>query len=126
MDLFAASRLEEEGLKIFFVLVVAFVLILPAGAFAQVNATVGGIVSDASGALIPGVEVTAKNNATGIVTTRLTNEAGSMAVRLALNRGRRSRSSTHHQLTWTLPVLPQIPTSCRCPRVVRNRTIPSH
>ena len=58
------------------VLVVAFVLIVPAGAFAQVNATVGGTVSDASGALIPGVEVTAKNNATGIVTTRLTNEAG--------------------------------------------------
>ena len=44
--------------------------------FAQVNAVVGGIVSDASGALIPGAEVTARNIATGIVTSRVTNEAG--------------------------------------------------
>src|SRR5206468_2581882 len=45
--------------------------------FAQTsNATLGGTVSDASGALIPGVTVTATNAATGIVTTVLTNEAG--------------------------------------------------
>jgi hypothetical protein len=43
---------------------------------AQVNATLTGTVSDASSALIPGVLVTAKNNATGIVTTHLTNESG--------------------------------------------------
>ncbi len=46
-------------------------------AFAQVNATVNGTVGDATGALIPGVEVTATNVNTGIVTTVLTNEAGS-------------------------------------------------
>src|SRR3989475_2896381 len=40
------------------------------------NATVGGIVADATGALIPGVTVTATNTATGIVSTVLTNEAG--------------------------------------------------
>src|SRR2546430_2752734 len=40
------------------------------------NATLGGTVSDASGALIPGVSVTATNTGTGIVTTVLTNEAG--------------------------------------------------
>src|SRR5262245_47313875 len=45
--------------------------------FAQANATVGGTVSDTSGALIPGVEVTATNINTGIVTTLITNEAGS-------------------------------------------------
>jgi hypothetical protein len=45
-------------------------------AFAQVNASVGGRVSDSSGALIPGVEVTAKNINTGIVNTRVTNETG--------------------------------------------------
>src|SRR5947207_8281452 len=45
-------------------------------AFAQVNAVLSGTVSDASGALIPGVEVTAKNINTGISDTRLTNEAG--------------------------------------------------
>src|SRR5215470_17770133 len=44
---------------------------------AQVNATVGGTVSDTSGALIPGVEVTAKNVNTGISETRITNESGS-------------------------------------------------
>src|SRR5262245_37823166 len=42
----------------------------------QVNATVGGTVSDASRALIPGVEVTARNINTGIVQTRVTNESG--------------------------------------------------
>src|SRR5215471_4778665 len=45
-------------------------------AFGQVNAVVGGTVSDASGALIPGVEITARHTATGIVATRITNESG--------------------------------------------------
>src|SRR5215831_2171172 len=40
------------------------------------NATLGGTVSDASGALIPGVMVTATNTATGIVTSVLSNESG--------------------------------------------------
>jgi len=53
------------------------VLIAPnAMAFAQVNATVGGTVSDTSGALIPGVTVTAKNTQTGVVTTVVSNETG--------------------------------------------------
>src|SRR5262249_60127324 len=45
-------------------------------AFGQVNAVLSGTVSDASGALIPGVEVTAKNINTGITDTRVTNESG--------------------------------------------------
>jgi len=46
-------------------------------AFAQSqNARLGGTVADASGALIPGVEVTARNDGTGIVTTVLSNETG--------------------------------------------------
>jgi len=45
--------------------------------FAQTsNATLGGTVSDSTGALIPGVNVTATNTATGIVTIVLSNEAG--------------------------------------------------
>src|SRR5439155_4251316 len=44
--------------------------------FGQVNAVLTGTVSDSSGALIPGVEVTAKNVNTGIVDTRITNETG--------------------------------------------------
>jgi hypothetical protein len=40
------------------------------------NATLGGIVADATGALIPGVTVTATNTETGIITPTVTNETG--------------------------------------------------
>src|SRR5688572_3019258 len=40
------------------------------------NATVGGTVSDSTGALIPGVEITATNTATGIVSNTVSNESG--------------------------------------------------
>jgi hypothetical protein len=40
------------------------------------NARLGGTVADASGALIPGVEVAAANDATGIVTNAISNETG--------------------------------------------------
>src|SRR2546429_7529255 len=45
-------------------------------ASAQVNAVLSGTVADATGALVPGVEVTAKNINTGIADTRLSNESG--------------------------------------------------
>jgi hypothetical protein len=47
-------------------------------AFAQVgiNASLSGTVSDPSGALIPGVEVTARNSGTGVAAMGLTNESG--------------------------------------------------
>ncbi len=54
----------------------ALVLLLPVTVLAQTNATVGGTVGDAAGAVIPGVEVTAKNVNTGIVSSQLTNETG--------------------------------------------------
>jgi hypothetical protein len=62
-------------------LVAAAVVLLCVGvsatAWAQSqNARLGGTVADASGALLPGVEVTATNDATGIVTTVLSNETG--------------------------------------------------
>src|SRR5438094_1959281 len=48
-----------------------------AASFAQTtNATLGGTVSDATRALIPGVTVTATNTQTGIVSTVVTNETG--------------------------------------------------
>src|SRR6185436_7847897 len=40
------------------------------------SATVSGTVQDGTGAVLPGVEVTAKNNATGVTTNVLTNESG--------------------------------------------------
>lgn len=52
-------------------------LFFGASGFAQViNATLGGTVSDASGALIPGVEITAKHTDTGVVSMIVTNESG--------------------------------------------------
>jgi hypothetical protein len=46
-------------------------------AFSQsTSATVGGTVQDVTGALIPGVTVTATNNGTAVVTAVITNEAG--------------------------------------------------
>src|SRR5512132_754002 len=48
----------------------------PLQSSAQVSASIGGTVSDPTGALIPGVEVTATNVNTGISTTQITNEAG--------------------------------------------------
>jgi len=40
------------------------------------NARLGGIVSDPTGALIPGVTISATNTATGVVTTTISNDAG--------------------------------------------------
>src|SRR5260221_13476014 len=52
-------------------------LVLSSYSVAQTaNATLGGTVSDASRALIPGVTVTATNTQTGIVSTVVTNETG--------------------------------------------------
>src|SRR5262245_24931479 len=47
---------------------------------AQVSASIGGTVSDPSGALMPGVDVTATNVNTGITTTQITNEAGAYQI----------------------------------------------
>src|SRR5437879_256118 len=52
-------------------------LVLATYTFAQTsNATLGGTVGDATGALIPGVTITATNTGTGIVNTLVTNESG--------------------------------------------------
>src|SRR5262245_62834641 len=56
----------------------AICFLLGINGFSQVgiNATLSGTVSDVSGALIPGVEVTATNSGTGIASTAVTNESG--------------------------------------------------
>src|SRR6266571_5253243 len=54
-----------------------FVFLASAPLFSQSsNGTISGTVADASGAIVPGVTVTATNNATGVVTTVLSNDAG--------------------------------------------------
>src|SRR5882724_4074849 len=53
------------------------VLALSAPVFGQSTyATVSGTVSDPSGAVLPGVSLTATNNATGVVSTVISNESG--------------------------------------------------
>src|SRR5205809_468037 len=50
---------------------------LPASAFAQSSfATVSGTVSDGTGALIPGVSVSATNTETNVTTTSVSNDSG--------------------------------------------------
>ncbi len=44
--------------------------------FSQGNAQLGGIVSDSSKALIPGVTITVTNTETGVVATNITNDSG--------------------------------------------------
>jgi len=52
-------------------------LLITTAAFGQTtNATVSGTIQDASAAVLPGVTVTATNNATGVATTVVSNEAG--------------------------------------------------
>ena len=57
-------------------LFLGMVLLIHVTAFAQVNATVVGTVSDSTGALIPAVEITALNVNTGISTAQISNETG--------------------------------------------------
>src|SRR5206468_11130805 len=55
----------------------AFVFFASTPLFSQSsNGTISGTVADITGAVVPGVTVTATNNATGVVTTVLSNDAG--------------------------------------------------
>ena len=54
---------------------IVFALLSASAVFAQ-NAQLGGIVTDQSGALIPGVTITATNTGTGVSTTTITNDSG--------------------------------------------------
>ena len=61
--------------KLFFAVLTVFLFQFD-GLAQTTNATVGGTVTDPTMALIPGVGITARNVATGIVNTTITNEAG--------------------------------------------------
>lgn len=64
-----------RGLSI--ALTVLLCLFFALNGFTQViNATLSGTISDASGALIPGVEITARHTGTGVASTVVTNESG--------------------------------------------------
>ncbi len=73
-------------MKKFSIAVTLLLLLISTSVFAQVTASLSGTVSDSSGALIPGVEVTAKNTRTGITATNVTNETGTFVL-LSLQPG---------------------------------------
>ena len=56
-------------------------LLLVTSSFGQVNnATLTGTATDATGAVLPGVTITATNNATNVAATTVTNEAGAYTI----------------------------------------------
>jgi hypothetical protein len=56
------------------------VVMTSTGAWAQATAQLSGTIADPSGALLPGVEVTATNTATGTVRMAVSNETGSFVL----------------------------------------------
>src|SRR5215470_11799163 len=76
--MFRKYRIEREEImgKVLSIGLLLF-LALSAPAFGQSTyATVSGTVADATGAVLPGVSVTATNTGTGVVTDVVTNESG--------------------------------------------------
>lgn len=76
----------------FFLLLIAF-LFMSVHAFGQTTATITGTVSDSTGAVLPGVEITVTNTGTGQVRNLITNEVGRYYVP-ALNPGSYTVSAT--------------------------------
>src|SRR5438552_1203107 len=69
--------MEDAMRNFLFIALAVLSLFAPSHSFTQTNnATLGGTVSDGTGALIPGVTITATNTETGIVTTVVSNETG--------------------------------------------------
>src|SRR5215471_2977335 len=67
-------------MKRFFFFVLLF-LVPFTSAFGQIsNATLTGTISDSTGAVLPSVSITSTNNATGVVTTVTSNEAGAYTI----------------------------------------------
>src|SRR5215468_2993894 len=69
---------KSASTSLWFLLVSALVLFTPLSTLAQIGGagSIQGAVTDATGAVIPGANVTATNVATAVKTERLTAEAG--------------------------------------------------
>lgn len=68
---------EEKKMRIRNAAIFALLLLVPLTTFGQrITGSIEGRISDASGAVLPGVEVTVTNDATGLVRTFLSNETG--------------------------------------------------
>src|SRR5438445_8974057 len=68
-------RRGDDGMR--FLIRLKIILLIAAVVLAQTaTSRITGTVGDASGALVPGAMVTAKNEATGVTYTQMTTEAG--------------------------------------------------
>jgi outer membrane receptor protein involved in Fe transport len=66
-----------------YTLLALLIVFVPAGAFAQSsNGSISGIVTDDSGAAVPGVTVTSTNTATGVARTTVSNATGHYQIAL--------------------------------------------
>src|SRR6266480_190793 len=73
--IFVGGMISMRKLQIAMAVLTCFVLV-EAGLAQSSNASVGGLVQDASQAYIPGVMITATNTQTGVTATTISNEAG--------------------------------------------------
>jgi len=75
---FGETGVRGKNMRRILLIVSLFVLLVQSTpAFSQSTfATVSGTVADGSGAVLPGVSVSATNNGTAVVTTVITNETG--------------------------------------------------
>jgi hypothetical protein len=73
-----ASRCNESArtLRILALLAIALLINIPLAAQIGGTGSIQGVVSDATGAVVPGATVVAKNVATDVTTTRQTTDAG--------------------------------------------------
>jgi Carboxypeptidase regulatory-like domain len=65
-----------KGLVIGLSTALIFYVLMSVPAWGQATAQISGTVHDASGAVLPGVEITATQTETGIARTTITNETG--------------------------------------------------
>src|SRR6266853_3235935 len=68
------TRLKDGLRKSLFL--AGFIILFASAGWAQRAAELAGSVTDATGAIVPGVTVTATNTQTGVATSTVTNEAG--------------------------------------------------
>ena len=68
--------MRNSNFKLQLILAVSLLLLLTPAALGQSNAQLEGVVSDSTGAVIPGVEVTLTNNETNLSTTVITGSSG--------------------------------------------------
>ncbi len=71
-------KLSKPGICLFFIVLLAALFLFVSGSFAQstTDGAIGGVVTDPSGAVVPGASVTARNLGTGAATTAMTDGNG--------------------------------------------------